>query len=81
MPATNRSKTGARPVKTPGVGRKHPLDPRENPLARDRRGTPSREEIRRKASATQHSARQSQRNPERSRQHRTHRRVPKKPAS
>jgi hypothetical protein len=80
MPAKPAKRADAKPAKAVTSGKRHPLDPRENPLARDRRGTASRDEIRRKASATQHSARQSQRNPERGSQHRTHRRVPKKPA-
>ena len=46
------------------VGSKHPLDPRENPAARDSRGSASRAEIRRETShipAPRQSARRAER--------------------
>jgi len=50
---------------------KQPLDPRENPMARDARGSAGREEIRAKTSMVS-APRQSQRPVERSNQKRAH---------
>ena len=52
------------------VGSKRPLDPRENPAARDSRGTASRAEIRRETSQVA-APRQSERRPERHNQPRS----------
>ena len=64
LPSKNRSST--RDV----VGSKHPSDPRENPAARDSRGTATRAEIRRETSHVE-APRQSGRRAERHNQPRS----------
>ncbi|MFM7215944.1 MAG: hypothetical protein ACKO3H_13810, partial [Verrucomicrobiota bacterium] len=56
------------------IGPKHPLDPRENPAARDSRGTATRTEIRREAPRVT-GPRLSLRPAERSGQDRSHKRA------
>lgn len=63
---------GARPARDPVQPNRpqevHPLDPREYPFARDKRGSANREEIRQRTTQVHPAARQSQRQPERSSQ-------------
>jgi hypothetical protein len=67
-----------RATRAKSAGTKQPLDPRENPLARNSSGKATRAEIRREE--VRHSApRQTNRTPERSGQSRSH--PPKKKSS
>ncbi len=71
--AKNSAKRIGLELPTPrGTASKKPVVLREHPGSRDTRGTASRTEIRREASATQHASRASVRTPERSGQKRSH---------
>jgi len=74
IPSSSAKATGSLPI-TPAKsirGGKKPSDPREYPLARDARGSASRQEIRRMAPSV-NAPRQSRRPTERSNQSRSHR--------